>query len=87
VIVLDTNVFSESLNPSPSAVVLRWLASQEPLAVFLTAVSLAEVRYGVETMAASRRRKVLQGAHFTVRCDDRADLPFPARHGRDAQRG
>ena len=61
-IVLDTNVFSESLKPSPSAVVLRWLASQEPLAVFLTTVTLAEVLYGVEAMPAGKRRKILQSA-------------------------
>lgn len=61
-IVLDTNVFSESLKPSPSEVVLGWLASQEPMAVFLTTITLAEVLYGVETQPAGKRRKRLQVA-------------------------
>jgi predicted nucleic acid-binding protein len=51
-IVLDTNVLSETLRPSPPAVVLRWLAAQERLAVFMAVITQAEVLYGVESRPA-----------------------------------
>jgi hypothetical protein len=55
-ILLDTNVLSEALRPSPSDVVLRWLAAQETGAVFTTAVTQAEILYGVEVLPAGKRR-------------------------------
>ena len=61
-IVLDTNVFSEVLKPVPSSFVLDWLALQDRSEVFITAVTQAEVLYGLETMPAGKRRAQLQGA-------------------------
>lgn len=55
-IVLDTNVLSEALRPSPSDVVVHWLATQEPMAVFITTITQAEVLYGVEVLPAGKRR-------------------------------
>jgi len=55
-IVLDTNVLSEALKSSPSKIVLRWLASQEPSAVFITTITQAEVLYGIEVLPAGKRR-------------------------------
>jgi hypothetical protein len=55
-IVLDTNVLSEALKPSPSGIVLRWLAAQEPSAVFITTITQAEVLYGIEVLPAGKRR-------------------------------
>ena len=53
--VLDTNVLSEALKPSPSGIVLRWLAAQEPSAVFITTITQAEVLYGIEVLPAGKR--------------------------------
>lgn len=61
-IVLDTNVLSEALRPLPSPIVLDWLAAQDPLSVFTTAITQAEVLYGVETLPAGRRRTRLLAA-------------------------
>jgi len=61
-IVLDTNVLSEALRPSPSSVVLRWLAAQEREAVFITTITQAEILYGVEMLPAGKRRTRLYGA-------------------------
>ena len=61
-IVLDTNVLSEALRPSPSAVVLRWLAAQEPVEVFITTITQAEVLYGVQVMPVGKRRSRLPAA-------------------------
>jgi predicted nucleic acid-binding protein len=55
-IVLDTNALSEALKPSPSEIVLRWLAAQEPSAVFITTITQAEVLYGIELLPAGKRR-------------------------------
>jgi predicted nucleic acid-binding protein len=56
VIILDTTALSEALKPSPSEIVLRWLAAQEPSAVFITTITQAEVLYGIELLAAGKRR-------------------------------
>ena len=61
-IVLDTNVLSEALKPLPSPIVIDWLAGQEPSSVFTTAITQAEVLYGVETLPAGRHRMRLLAA-------------------------
>ncbi|MDX2179136.1 MAG: type II toxin-antitoxin system VapC family toxin [Bryobacteraceae bacterium] len=61
-IVLDTNVLSESFKPTPSATVMRWLGATEPSSIFTTTVTQAEILYGVESMPAGKRRSCLQEA-------------------------
>ena len=61
-IVLDTNVLSEALRPLPSQIVMHWLAAQAPSSVFTTAITQAEVLYGVEMLPAGRRRMRLLAA-------------------------
>lgn len=59
-IVLDTNVLSEEIRPSPSPRVLRWFEEQDVLSVFTTAVTQAEMLYGLECLPVGRRRSALQ---------------------------
>ena len=59
-IILDTNVVFEPLKPAPSQVVLDWLNPQTPEAIYLTAVSLAELLTGVEALPSGRRRLALE---------------------------
>ena len=54
--VLDTNVFSEVLKPSPSQTVMDWFAAQESSRVFTTTITIAEVLYGVESLPKGKRR-------------------------------
>jgi predicted nucleic acid-binding protein len=61
-IVLDTNVISEALRPSPEEAVLRWLAKQDRALVFTTAITQAEILYGVEVLPAGKRRNRLHAA-------------------------
>ena len=61
-IVLDTKVVLEALNPAPSQVVLDWLDRQAPETLYLTAVSLAELLAGIETLPQGRRRLELERA-------------------------
>jgi len=62
VIVLDTNVLSEEIRHSPSPKVLRWFEEQDPVSVFSTAVTQAEMLYGLESLPLGRRRSTLQQA-------------------------
>jgi hypothetical protein len=78
VIVLDTNVLSEALKPAPSPTALRWLGAQEPLSVFTTTITQAEILYGVETLPLGKRRMRLLAAVETMfaREFDGRILPF-----------
>ena len=58
-IVLDTNVVSELMRPSPSSVVTEWVAQQPATDLYLSTLIEAELRYGVEIMPAGQRRDLL----------------------------
>jgi predicted nucleic acid-binding protein len=55
---LDTNVISEVSKPSPNPAVLSWLDRNEPQ-LYLSAMSIAEIRSGIEQLAPGRRRQFL----------------------------
>jgi len=79
-VILDTNVLSETLRPRPAEAVRAWLALQPTSEVFTTAVTEAEMRYGVAIMPAGRRREGLQSALdsiFGELLEERV-LPFDA---------
>ncbi len=59
-IVLDTNVISEPLKPSPDAAVLRWLDLQGPATLYVTTISQAELLAGVSALPAGKRRTELR---------------------------
>ena len=57
--ILDTNVISEPMQPSPSATVLDWWAQQRPGALFITTVTVAEILYGIDLLPHGKRRAAL----------------------------
>jgi toxin FitB len=57
---LDTNVVSEWMKPRPNPGVVSWLAEADEDRVFISVVTLAELRYSVERLAAGKRRKRLE---------------------------
>ncbi|HMD74896.1 MAG TPA: type II toxin-antitoxin system VapC family toxin [Steroidobacteraceae bacterium] len=57
---LDTNVVSEWVKPQPNRDVIAWLAAVDEDRVFLSVVTIAEIRRGIERLAPSRRRDSLQ---------------------------
>ena len=57
---LDTNVVSEWVKPHPNPGVVAWLAEADEDRVFLSVVTLTELRYGIERMPAGQRRKRLE---------------------------
>ena len=60
--ILDTNVASELMLPTPAAAVAAWIAARNAEDMFLTAISEAELLYGVAIVPAGRRRNELQAA-------------------------
>ncbi len=61
-IVLDTNVVSELMRPSPDPTVFEWAMGQAAETMFVTAISKAEVLFGVALLPAGSRRTALQEA-------------------------
>ncbi|KUY58841.1 MULTISPECIES: type II toxin-antitoxin system VapC family toxin [unclassified Burkholderia] len=55
-ILVDTNVISEPLRREPSLAVIEWLDAQNVETLFLAAISLAEMRFGVAALPEGRRR-------------------------------
>ena len=55
-IILDTNVISEPMKANGAPSVSDWLDSQVAESLYLTAVNLAELLVGVETLPAGKRR-------------------------------
>ena len=56
---LDTNVVSEWVRPRPDRNVISWLAEVDEDRVFISVISFAEIRRGVEMLPAGRRRERL----------------------------
>ena len=77
-IILDANVVSELLRPTPSPAVEAWLAAQDGGTVFFTAIGEAELRLGVAILPAGRRRTSLAEAIDAMLQEDFRDriLPF-----------
>jgi toxin FitB len=53
---IDTNIVSEWVKPRPDVGVVRWLEEVDEDRIFLSVISLAEIRFGVEQLAPGRRR-------------------------------
>ncbi len=58
-IILDTNVLSELMRTSPDPRVMQWVSKQREEELFTTSVSEAEIFYGIELLAAGKRREAL----------------------------
>jgi len=61
-IVLDTNVLSALMRKEPEAPVVKWLDAQPAASLWITAVTLMEIRFGLLTMPKGRRQNVLISA-------------------------
>jgi len=59
-ILIDTNVISEPWKREPHSGVLAWIDAQAVETLYLSAITVAELRFGLATMAESRRRSIYQ---------------------------
>jgi len=78
VIVLDTNVVSELMRQVPDDTVVRWVDRYPADEVFITAVTAAELAYGVARLPGGRRKTVLAAKVSELLTEDLQDqiLPF-----------
>lgn len=58
-ILIDTNVISEPLRKAPAARVIAWIDEQPLETLYLSAISVAELRFGVAALRPGRRRNEL----------------------------
>lgn len=58
--VLDTNVVSELMRPAPDPAISSWVAERATSSLFLTAVTEAELRFGLAVMPPGKRRDSLR---------------------------
>lgn len=58
-ILLDTNVVSEPIRQAPEARVIEWIDAQPLETLYLSAVTVAELRAGVALLPSGKRRTML----------------------------
>lgn len=77
-IILDTNVISETQKKAPDVGVMDWLDAQDPTNLYLSTITVAELVFGVQSMPEGRRRNALTSAVTTILEDNFAGrlLPF-----------
>ena len=59
-VLLDTNVISEIMLPAPDSRVLRWLDEQPFQSIWITAINLYEIRFGLLSMPAGKKQTTLE---------------------------
>lgn len=56
---LDTNAISELLAKQPNQQVIRWIDALDTNSVYLSVITIGELRKGIEKLADSRRKDIL----------------------------
>lgn len=59
-IIVDTNVLSELMKASPEPAVREWVRTQDAKEMHTTAISLAEIGYGIARLPSGRRKDLLR---------------------------
>lgn len=76
-ILLDTNVVSEIMRPQPEPNVLAWLAAQDATRLCLAALTVAEIRRGLERLPSGTRREQLESGFNTFLTQGFSGRVFP----------
>lgn len=76
-IILDTNVVSELMRAAPSEAVLAWFRDTPPEPLAITAVTVAELRYGIAVLPEGRRKAGLAAAVTEMLAQDFPGLVLP----------
>ena len=87
-IVLDTNVISALMLREPDQEVVAWLDRQPPESLWITTVTVFEIRFGLEILASGRRREQLEKAFIHALEEDFEGrvLPFDLTAAEEAAR-
>ena len=77
-IVLDTNVVSEVMKTAPARQVVDWLNARDAADLFVTAITIGEIEFGLRAMPGGRRRDSLEERfeQFIARAFDGRVLVF-----------
>ena len=76
-IILDSNVVSELMRPAPEQKVITWLDSLSRSSIWTTSVTVFEIRFGLQSMPAGRRREVyMEGFENLLHRIERRIAPF-----------
>jgi predicted nucleic acid-binding protein len=70
VIILDTNVLSALMRTAPDPPVVAWLDRQPAESVWITSITLFEVRLGLALLPQGRRRRAIEAAFTRLLEDD-----------------
>ena len=65
-IILDTNVLSALMRQTPDQKIIAWLDQRPRTSIWTTSVTVLEVRFGLQIMAAGKRRSSLIEAFEAV---------------------
>src|SRR3712207_4080271 len=57
---LDTNVISELIAKQPNANVVQWIDARDPSGVYLSVITIGELRKGIEKLPDSKRKDTLR---------------------------
>ena len=71
---LDTNVISELVKPKPETNVTAWIEDTDESLLYLSVLTLGEIRRGIAALPQSRRRATLEAwldKDFRARFEDR----------------
>lgn len=69
-IILDTNVLSEVMRPSPSVEVTSWFHKHPLIDLYTTAITKAEIFYGIELLPdGPRKQRLLMAAESLLDID------------------
>ena len=82
---LDTNVVSGLLRPSPDAAVESWVGDLQATDLYFSAIGEAELRYGVAILPTGRRQTALASAIDAILREDSGNriLPFDSHAARE----
>jgi tRNA(fMet)-specific endonuclease VapC len=58
--VLDTNVISELISKQPNKKVVEWLDRLDPNTIYLSVITIGEIRKGIEKLPPSKRRDTVK---------------------------
>lgn len=72
-IILDTNILSALMRATPERVVVAWLDQQPADSVWITSVTLFEVRLGLALLPAGKRQRTLENAFERLLHEDLED--------------
>ena len=78
-IIVDTNVASELMKPSPAPAVRDWVRARGGRELYTTSITLAEIHYGIERLPDGHRKELLRTtADEVFAAFEEQILPFDA---------